>query len=462
MRQDLKGQLILTIMFIVLGMLGLSLFLSHALIGRKFRDYIVEEEQRKTRNIAASLSQYYTALTRRWDTDLVHAVGMYALYDGYIIKVFDINGLPVWDAENHDMTLCYQIMAEISERMQKRYPQIDGKFISHDYGITQDGRKVGSVTIRYFGPYFLSESDFRFLDALNGSLLAAGLVSLAFAIAAGVFLARRIARPISAVIHITRQISQGNYAIRFEGRTRTQELDELVSAVNHLAGSLSEQENLRKRLTSDIAHELRTPLTTMGAHLEAMIEGVWQPTPERLQSCHEEAVRLGKLVADLERLEREESGSLKLNKTPVDLLELLRSVSANLEIDMRGKGLRCTVEGEPAGVFADRDRISQVAVNLLSNALKYTPENGHIRLSVKDSVKTAAFTVSNSGAGIPADELPFIFERFYRADKSRNRKTGGAGIGLAIVKSIVMAHGGTVNVESRPGQGSSFTVTLPK
>jgi signal transduction histidine kinase len=462
MKRSLGTQLSLTIMLVVLFAVAVISFLSNLLINRKFRDYIAIEQQRRTGEIVASLSQQYTSLTQTWDRGFIHTIGMYALYDGYIIKVYDNDGQSVWDAECHNMSLCTQVMSEISGRMRERYPQIAGEFVSRAYDLTQNGRKIGSAAITYFGPYFFNENDFQFLQALNSILLAAGAGSLVFAFIAGIFLARHIARPISKTVAITRQISQGNYAIRFEGRTRTKELDDLVSAVNHLAGSLSEQESLRRRLTADVAHELRTPLAAVGAHLEAMIEGVWEPSAERLQSCHEEITRLGKLVADLERLEKEESAGLKLNKVPVDLLELARTVSNSLEIDTRAKGLSLTVEGNSAFVPADRDRIRQVVVNLLSNAIKYTPEGGRVGLTVGEAEHNASFTVSDDGEGIPENELPFIFERFYRADKSRNRKTGGAGIGLAIVKSIVTAHGGTVDVESAPGRGSSFTVTLPK
>jgi signal transduction histidine kinase len=236
----------------------------------------------------------------------------------------------------------------------------------------------------------------------------------------------------------------------------------LVAETNHLANALSEQDNVRKRITTDAAHELRTPLTAVSSHLEAMIEGVWETTPERLRSCYEEVMRLSSLVADLERLARIENENLVLDKARVDLLEIVGAVGENLRAEIAKKNLSLLIEGDSSFIDADKDRLYQVFTNLLSNAIKYTPEGGHIRLAVEDSAKSGVVYTEDDGIGIPEKELPLVFERFYRTDESRNRKTGGAGIGLAIVKSIVAAHGGTVEARSVNGPGSRFVVTLPK
>jgi two-component system sensor histidine kinase BaeS len=337
-----------------------------------------------------------------------------------------------------------------------------GSFVSQEYPLTQGGQKIGTVSIRLFGPNFLSESDVVFLNALNQLLMVIGAVSLLLSFVTGWLLARRIARPITKTADIAKQIAAGHYDIQFEGQTKTRELHNLVSALNHLADALAKQEDIRKRLTADVAHELRTPLTTLGSHLEMMIDGVWQPTPQRLQSCHDEILRLGKLVADLERLERAESDDPKLDKAPVDMLALISSVCANFESELANKDLRLDIVGESSTISVDSSAMGSIITNLLSNAVKYTPNGGHIRVTVQDTDMDSVLIIDDDGPGIPASELPYIFERFYRADKSRNRGTGGAGIGLAIVKSLVGAHGGTVTAENRPEQGSRFTVTLPK
>ncbi|MHC1787711.1 MAG: ATP-binding protein [Christensenellales bacterium] len=458
--RSLRTQISLAFVLIVLITVSIISYASNLLIKERFEAYVQTQQNARTENIVNNLGLQYDSRTDSWSHDAIYALGMYSLNDGYIIKVFDRNGANVWDAQNHDMARCQQIMDDITIRMDKYGTA--GAFVTQEYALTQNGQKVGSVSIRFFGPFFLSESDVVFLDALNLLLMVIGIASLILSFVVGGLLARRIARPITKTSDIAKQIAAGHYDIHFEGQTRTRELHHLMSALNYLADALAKQENLRKQLTADVAHELRTPLTTLGSHLEAMIEGVWQPTPERLKSCHEEIIRLGKLVVDLERLERAESADPRLEKAPVDLLVLIHSVCGNFDAELANKNLQLSTDGVASVISADKDAMSKVITNLVSNAVKYTPQGGQIIMTVQDSVNDVVFKVEDNGPGIPEDELPFIFERLYRADKSRNRGTGGAGIGLAIVRSIVAAHGGSVTAENRQPGGSRFTVTLPK
>lgn len=461
-KKSLKTQLSLTIGIIVLFTVALISILSNILINQKFEDYITKQQQLKTEEIVTSVNQQYDTFTRTWNMDSIHTIGMYVLYDGYIIKVYDSTGEIVWDAESHDMKLCNQVMMEISERMQKKYPRGTGEFVAKNFDLDGSGTSIGKVSISYYGPYFLSENDFRFLDALNTVLVGTGIISLVASFIISGILAKRIISPISDTVEVAKEISNGNYNVRFGKQTNMKELDDLIVSVNHLANSLGEQENLRKQLTADVSHELRTPLATIGTHLEAMIEGIWEPTKERLQSCYEEILRISKLVQDLERLAKVESGNLRLNKVSVDLLILAKNVSSNFEMELTKKNINLSIDGDSSVLFLDKDRVSQVIFNLLSNAIKYAKENGHIKIHISDTEDSSIFSIEDDGIGISQSELPFIFERFYRADKSRNRNTGGTGIGLAIVKAIVTAHDGDVEVYSQLGIGSTFQVTFPK
>ncbi|MFT4007108.1 MAG: HAMP domain-containing sensor histidine kinase [Lacrimispora sp.] len=458
--KSLRRQLSLSILLTLLVTIGLIGLLSNWFINREFEKYITELGVERRENIVEDISNQYDSFKRSWKQDYIHAIGMNALYDGYIVKLYDINGKMVWDAENHDMSLCGKIMDEISARMKERGSA--GGFVEHDYDIDQGEKKIGSVSIKYYGPFFMNEADFNFINVMNTLLLVIGIFSSACSVVVGCLLARRISRPVTKTAYIAKQISKGNYELRFEPGTRIRELDDLGTAINQLSGALSEQENLRKRMTADVAHELRTPLTALGSHLEAMIEGLWEATPERLKSCHEEVERLGTLVKDLEQLAKIEGDNLVLNKTKVDLFDLVRTVADTMNGEILKKGLTLSVEGGPVLVEADKNRMCQVTANLLSNAVKYTPEGGSICLKVWETEQNGIIEVEDTGMGIPQKELPLIFERFYRTDKSRNRKTGGAGIGLAIVKSIVTAHGGNVTAESMEEEGSCFTVEIPK
>lgn len=460
--RKLRTQLSLTIMMTVLFTIAIISILSNIIINREFESYIAKQQKKKADNIVANFNNQYNSQTDEWNIEYIHGMGMYALYDGYIVKIYNRNKEIVWDAQNHDMAMCTQIMHEITSRMEEKRPNVSGEFVTHDYDLTMNGEKIGSMSIIYYGPFFLTESDFNFLDTLNIVLLIIGGISLVLSLIIGSILALRITRPIRKTVYIAKRISEGNYAIRFEGKTKFKELDELAIAINCLTDGLAEQENLRKRLTVDVAHELRTPLTTLASHLEAMIEGVWEPSTQRLQSCYEEIGRLTGLVTDLERLAKTESDNLILNKSYVDLMDIAHSCYSRFEIEANKKNISLKIEGESSFVLADKDRMSQVVANLLSNAIKYTHESGNIRIEVKDDEESSTLVIEDDGIGIPKHELSLVFERFYRTDKSRNRKTGGAGIGLAIVKSIVTAHGGTVVAESNAEQGSRFIVTLPK
>ncbi|MDR7811065.1 HAMP domain-containing sensor histidine kinase [Lacrimispora sp.] len=458
--KSLRKQLSLSILLTLLVTIGLIGLLSNWVINREFEKYITELGRERRENIVDDLSRQYDGFKRNWKLDYVHAIGMNALYDGYIVKLYDAGGNMVWDAENHDMSLCGQIMNEISARMEER--GAEGGFVDHTFEIDQNGKKVGAVSIKYYGPFFMNEADFNFINVMNTVLLVIGILSSACSVVVGCLLARRISRPVTKTAYIAKQISKGNYDIRFEPGTRIRELDDLADAINHLSDALKTQEGLRKQMTADVAHELRTPLTALSSHLEAMIEGLWDATPERLKSCHEEVMRLGTLVEDLGQLAKIESENLVLNKTRIDLLEIVQTVSDTMEGEISKKNLSLSIEGSPVFAEADKNRFSQVVANLLSNAVKYTPEGGAIEIKVYEMDRWGIVKVKDTGIGIPEAELPLIFERFYRTDKSRNRKFGGAGIGLAIVKSIVAAHDGTVTVESVKEQGSCFTVSIPK
>lgn len=457
----LRTQISLGFAVIVLLMIALVSFLSNICINNQFEKYVEERQSDFAAELANGLSSQYDAQTGQWNLDYIHGFGMVALSDGYIIQVYDRNEQIIWDAQNHDMTLCHDTMQNITRRMEEKRPDLNGKFVTYRYELKGDGEVVGYVDICYYTPYYLNETDFQFLEALNRILIFAGILSLAAAAAGGFLLAGRISKPISSTIDMIKEISEGNYGIRLEQAVRTGELYELKESVNQMAEALSRQESLRKRLTTDVAHELRTPLTNVLAYLEAMMEGVFEPTQERMQLLYDELKRISVLVGDLEQLQQVENENLKMSAEPVDLRELAYLVRNSFEQEMSQKRLTCSVEGASVTVYGDKNKLQQVLVNLLSNAVKYSHPGGKINIRICRVGQEAQISVTDQGIGIPKEELPLVFERFYRTDISRSRKTGGVGIGLTIVKSIVQAHGGTVEALSEEGKGSCFRVSLP-
>lgn len=460
--RSLRSGLALRFALIVLAVIAVISISANLLIGRQFEQYVMNQQNLQAQELADNLASQYNTESGGWNLDYVHGMGMYALNEGYIIKLYDAEEHVLWDAENHDMTLCSQVMEDIAFRMQSRRPELDGDFYTRRFQLTKDSAPVGFLDVSFYSPYYLNENAFQFLSSLNRILLAVGLISLVGAILMGLLLSGYITKPIAKTVAMTRLISGGDYSTRVEGDIKTRELAELAAAVNQMAENLEQQETLRRRLTSDVAHELRTPLANVSSYVEMMMEGVWEPTPERLRSCYEELQRLSGLVSDLERLRQAENENLRLVKTDVDLLELAEAAAVQFAGLAAQKGQTLTVDGAHAVCPADRDRIMQVITNLLSNAVKFTGEGGCIRITVQDSPEAGILQVQDNGAGISEQDRSLIFERFYRADRSRSRKNGGAGIGLTIVRAIVQAHGGQIHVESELDSGSLFTVTLPK
>ena len=252
---------------------------------------------------------------------------------------------------------------------------------------------------------------------------------------------------------ITRKISSGDYSASVPVETRD-EVGELALAFNHMSESLQQIERLRKTMIMDVAHELRTPLTNIRGYLEALIDGVVKPAPETFNLLQNETFRLISLVEDLLRLAKADAARASLNKVEIQLLELIRQMIDVFRAQFKEKSLEVKIEvnGSPRGILADRDQLSQVIQNLLHNCWQYTPAGEKVLISVDFGSQSVRGVFSNPGGEISADNLPYIFERFYRAEKSRSRDHGGAGIGLAIVKELIQAHAGQVGADLEQGQ----------
>lgn len=317
-------------------------------------------------------------------------------------------------------------------------------------------RKISIVVIIIMLYILISETGIINM-LVPGRLAVVGIISIVFAAIAGIILAGKISVPVRAA----KDIARGNYNNRINTDICTMELSELGNAVNHMAESLDNQEMLRRRLTSDVAHELRTPVANVSSNIEAIIEGVLEPTNERLSSCYNELERITGIITELEKLRQIEGENMILHIGHVDIYELAKEVKLIFENEMSKKNIRCDIIGEHIDVCVDKDKMSQVLNNLISNAVKYTDNYGNIQITVIQENENVVITVEDNGCGIDDNDIQYIFERFYRTDKSRNRSTGGAGIGLTITRAIVQLHGGTIHVESKKGVGSLFKVTIP-
>ncbi len=273
---------------------------------------------------------------------------------------------------------------------------------------------------------------------------------------------KRLLRPVAQLTAAVQRMEGGDLAARVEVVSED-EVGRLARAFNGLAASLARQEQLRRNMVNDIAHELLTPLTNISGYLEAAEEGLIAPDAALVANLSEETLLLRRLVDDLQELALAEASQLRLQREAVAVDALIAPAVEALRPQTAAKGLAIRVElpADLPPVAADPGRVGQVLRNLLNNAIIHTPAGGTITLSARPDAGFVAVSVRDTGVGIPPEHLPNVFERFYRADRSRARATGGAGLGLAIVKQLVTAHGGNVAVESAVGQGSTFTFTLP-
>ncbi|GED32437.1 ATP-binding protein [Brevibacillus centrosporus] len=327
--------------------------------------------------------------------------------------------------------------------------------------ITDQGELLGYIGIRYDNAGVISlEEHFQIAhtNAMQWTMLALLLIVCLVSI----FTAKRFAKPIVMMSDAAMDVSKGNLAVRVVVPRGKDELSSLVETFNQLIQSLQNQEDLRKRLTSDIAHELRTPLNTLLAQTEGMIDGIWEATPEHLEATRSEVLRLIRIVSDLDQVIQAEAGALSISRDAVDLSKVVASTLDAMNTVFQQKEISLTSSIHPASwIVGDEQRLAQVFSNLLTNSLKHTSKGGEVMVSVINKGEFIEVNVTDNGRGISHKDLPFVFERFYRGDRSRNRESGGIGLGLTIVKGIVEAHQGEVQINSNEGKGTTVTVSFP-
>ncbi|MGB6421013.1 MAG: ATP-binding protein [Anaerolineales bacterium] len=336
-----------------------------------------------------------------------------------------------------------------------------------------DGETVGYL-LPPGGHVFGQNVEAELLGQLNQALLSAALIAGGLALILALLLAFYLLRPVRELTRAATRMSEGDLTqrVRVGGKD---ELATLGKAFNHMAASLDEGEQRRQSMTADIAHELRTPLAVQRANLEAMLDGVYPLTAKNLGPVLEQNQLLTRLVADLRTIALADAGELTLNILPTDLNRIVSSVVERFrpQANRQQISLGIELDADCPVLEADRDRIEQILINLLNNALHYTPEGGEIRISTSCNTQTtgqlagqiarqfALVEIRDSGSGIPPDALPHIFERFYRVDRSRSREEGGTGLGLAIARKLAEAHGGTLIAANNPEGGALFRLSLP-
>lgn len=397
-----------------------------------------------------------------WDKKEIEIIGVNAIEQGMVIKVNDISNVSVWDAREDNNLICENALRKISDISNSISPGLNAQYTMENFQIKSGDNVIGSLDIESLGPFYYTNSEVILFEILKKVILIVGIISLIVSIIIGIIISYSISKPILKVIKTINLIAEGNYSNKVEVENNIEEINEMIKSVNKMANSLDEQEKLRKVLTRDISHELRTPLTTIQIQIEAIIDGLWEPSQERLKSIYDEMQRLNRLVTSLEKLSKYESDVLILHKNKVDIRELIESILFNFEKQLLDKNIMINLNLKKSIIEVDRDKISQVVINIFSNSIKYTHNSGKIEIGCFEDNNFAYIYIKDNGIGIDEKDLKHIFERFYRSDESRARSSGGIGVGLTISKTIVKAHGGDISVKSKLNEGSEFIIKLPK
>jgi len=448
MFHSLRFRLALAFTLVILVAVGTAFLFVRQTAGGELKQYGELNQQARLDRLAFELNRYYRT-NGSWEGIQPYVEQWGSLYDHRIILT-DSSGIVVADSDNKLLGQSYH-----PEMAQGQLPMPGGMI---------PGMKGGLNGRLYISPESsaIFPSTANLIQAISRYLIWGALLAIGIALLITYFLSRRISAPIKVLATTARKLGQGDLSQRVSVKEKG-EIGELAQSFNSMGSELEKAEKLRRNMVADTAHELRTPLTNIRGYLEALQDGLKEPNADMIRSIDEEAAILLRLVNDLQELSLAEAGELKLNFQPENVAGVVEQAVAAARAPAAKKQVTLTsqVTSTLPTVNIDRQRIGQVLRNLLDNAIAHTQAGGSIMVAAEQQASGVKISVSDTGEGIPPEDLPNIFERFYRVDKSRTRASGGSGLGLTITKRLVEAHGGTIEVQSEAGRGSCFSFTLP-
>ncbi len=413
-----------------------------------FSDYIRDSRSRDDLKVVQYVERVYSDYKELNSHSLMNIMH-YAFSEDVVIQIRDKNNNISWNSSTFG----------IMYGMVDEYSNDEGNFSFRSYPLAYNGVQIGTIDVGRPKSIISNIEDEKFLITINSIFAAASILTLIIAIRSSTHISNKFLNPIYTIKENAKLIEQGKYKTLNDVNTNTFELHELSVSVKELAERLNYQESLRKRMTTDIAHELRTPLAAIQSHIEAFMDGVWEPNDERLSVIHGEIIRLTKLINELSELSIVEDDEINLKLSNVDISSTLNNIIESYEPMFLDKNININKNIQnDVNLMGDMDYLKRIFVNIISNAIKYTNENGSVSVSLEQIKDKIRIIVKDTGIGIPKEDLKYIFERFYRSDLSRNRQTRGTGIGFAITKALVEAHGGTIKIDSEVGKGTNVIV----
>ena len=444
MKLSIKKQFLLLFLLVIIVSLTLLSFLLRTTIDSCFYDYKWAEQSKIFDLIVSRLETYY-AEHNSWEGFNGNELAKLAMKEGCYFTLTDNEGNLIWTSEH------------IIDNQNTNY-QID-KYFRNIYTVNYLNQMRGKVYIGQFTEKIYTQNDLKFQEQVFSYILISLLIALLLSLPFIMILSSRLSTPILYLQKAAENMIKGDLHTEIRAPSSSYEIIKLSASIDRLRKSLAQQEDLRKQLASNISHELRTPLNVLQNQLEAIIDGIFEPTPERLDGILQEVIRLTSLVAELENISAIESSDFIPEIKDVKLAHVVENVCTTFEAAFQRKNIALDVQIKKGIIVkAQEDKLKQLVINIISNALKYTD-------SGKVTVKTymynndhAVFEVRDTGVGLTEEDKEKIFERFYRVEKSRNRNTGGAGLGLSIVKNIANAHGWVIEVESDGKTGTTFRV----
>jgi two-component system sensor histidine kinase BaeS len=455
MLQTLRSKILFYLLLIaMIAILIVSLFIQHG-FDQGFRNYLNQVREKKIDRTIADIEKDYQQ-TGRFTSDTISGLlHEHAMTDQLYFKLYDRFGRLQRDSSTILTMLNSFGLTE---------PEPSGEqWKSKSYTLKVDNTIIGKLVAIY--PEGLIDDENTFIQTIQLYILAAVCLTIILAIIFSTLFSKKLTSGLEKLSFAAHELQHHNLDIRIPLKGLPTEVKQIAISINNLGESLAKEEMLRKQFTGDLAHELRTPLATLRSQIEAFQDGVWEPTPQRLQVSHEELMRLVRLVNELEKLLAAENPQAKLEKIELDagsVIEALYEMFAPL-CNEKGVNLNLIEFMDEVYFMADKDKLIQILSNVLNNALKYTPEGKSVTISVSTEKEGyVGFVIQDEGAGMAEDDIPHIFERFYRGDKSRDRKTGGVGSGLSIVKAQMDAHKGVIKVKSKLHKGTTVTLWFPK
>lgn len=450
MMHTIRRRLAFILIFCTILSLLFSAFFVNLAINSTFNKYISDNQQKRDARIVNYFEEIYKR-DKIWTDDSGKEIQHEGYMSNYCLTLLDKDNNVIWAMDPNEI----KDMNENNTGSEYRTTPFDIKYLD---------QTVGHVIIGQYNPVLLSEQDINFKLSINRNIAISVVVAIALASLISIYFSRQFSNPIKAISETSVDLTKGNYVSKTDTKSNVLEINNLIKSINVLGDKLQYQDDLRKRLISDISHEIRTPLNIFQNNLEAMIDGVYSVTTDRLITLNEEVIRFGKLLNNLELLKELEEQNVEYHMDKMDLENLVKKIYDTFSMHANRKNIKMEMKIKPKlnyRILGDKDKLQQVFFNILSNAVKFTEGGGTISIHLGGDKNQIIVEIKDMGIGISKKDLPFIFERLYRGDKSRSQ-TEGSGIGLTISKKILIHHSAVIDVESEEGIGTNVIIRFQR